>query len=77
MKVFTREMADEALTQFEEVERLKLSLKRACSILDILEENVSLYKDEVVEISACHFERVRMHTSFLHPYLDVSSIDPF
>lgn len=77
MKVFTREMADEALTQFEEVERLKLSLKRACNILDSLEEKVSLYKDEVMATSACHFEKVRRRISFLHPYLDLSSMDPF
>lgn len=59
LKVITYEMAIEALTQFEEVDRLKQSLKRARSTLDSLEEKVWLLKDKFVETCAHYFEKTR------------------
>ncbi|KAI5394283.1 hypothetical protein KIW84_061104 [Lathyrus oleraceus] len=76
VKVLTNEMSIEALVQFKEVRRLEQSLKRARIPLEILEERVSLLKDEVVAIFVHHFERVRRHVTLIYPAMDLILMDP-
>lgn len=57
LKELTWETTTKALAQFEEVEHLKQSLKRAESTLYNLEEKVSQLKEELVVTSILHFEK--------------------
>lgn len=77
LKALVEDTVVGAIAQFEEVKRLKYSLKRAQSTLDSLEERVSQLKDEVVVTFIHHFEKARRQVVFLYPNLDLSLMDLF
>lgn len=56
---------------------MEQSLKRAHKTLEILEEKVSLLKDEVMTIFVHHFERARRQVASFYPNLDLSLMDLF
>lgn len=64
LNVLTWETTIKNLTQFEEVERLKQSLKRARNTLDGMEEKVSQLNDEIVATSFPHYEKTRRRGCF-------------
>lgn len=77
LKVSIEEVSSADLAQFKEVGLMKKSLKETLSYREILEEKALSLKDVVVVTFTRHFERVKRHTAFFYPNLDLSRMDLF